>query len=148
MYVLYYASMLCCWHLIWILVRTDHPYLGVGCHRGGGAGCSMGAGRSERRRGAQLGHGPERAESGSAGCNASAGLSEWQAVARGVAACVRRRGGARLWRRCEQGGCATWGRRRRKMDLWLEFNLPISTVDDLKKRIGLQKMVVPLEIAS
>jgi hypothetical protein len=34
------------------------------------------------------------------------------------------------------------------MDLWLEFNLPISTVDDLKKRIGLQKMVVPLEIAS
>jgi hypothetical protein len=34
MYVLYYASMLQCWHLVWILVRTDHPYLGVGCHRG------------------------------------------------------------------------------------------------------------------
>jgi hypothetical protein len=32
MYVLYYASMLRCWHLIWILVRTNHPYLGVGCH--------------------------------------------------------------------------------------------------------------------
>jgi hypothetical protein len=28
----YYASMLWCWHLIWILVRTDHPCLGVGCH--------------------------------------------------------------------------------------------------------------------
>jgi hypothetical protein len=26
----YYASMLRCWHLVWILVRTDHPYLGVG----------------------------------------------------------------------------------------------------------------------
>jgi hypothetical protein len=24
--------MLRCWHLIWILVRTDHPCLGVGCH--------------------------------------------------------------------------------------------------------------------
>jgi hypothetical protein len=23
--------MLRCWHLIWILVRTDHPCLGVGC---------------------------------------------------------------------------------------------------------------------
>ena len=32
MYVFYYASMLRCWHLIWILVRTDHPCLGVGCH--------------------------------------------------------------------------------------------------------------------
>jgi hypothetical protein len=31
MYV-YYASMLRCWHLVWILVRTDHPCLGVGCH--------------------------------------------------------------------------------------------------------------------
>jgi hypothetical protein len=31
MYV-YYASMLRCWHLVWILVRTDHPYLGVECH--------------------------------------------------------------------------------------------------------------------
>jgi hypothetical protein len=36
MYVLYYASMLRCWHLIWILVRTDHPCLGVGCHTPGG----------------------------------------------------------------------------------------------------------------
>jgi hypothetical protein len=24
--------MLSCWHLVWILVRTNHPYLGVGCH--------------------------------------------------------------------------------------------------------------------
>jgi hypothetical protein len=32
MYVLYYASMLRCWHLLWILVRTGHPCLGVGCH--------------------------------------------------------------------------------------------------------------------
>jgi hypothetical protein len=32
MYVLYYASMLRCWHLIWILVRTNHPCLGVRCH--------------------------------------------------------------------------------------------------------------------
>jgi hypothetical protein len=30
--VLYYVSMIWCWHLIWILVRTDHPCLGVGCH--------------------------------------------------------------------------------------------------------------------
>jgi hypothetical protein len=29
---MYYASMLRCWHLVWILVRTDHPCLGVGCH--------------------------------------------------------------------------------------------------------------------
>jgi hypothetical protein len=28
----YYASMLRCWHLVWILIRTDHPCLGVGCH--------------------------------------------------------------------------------------------------------------------
>jgi hypothetical protein len=28
----YYASMLRCWHLVWILVRTDRPCLGVGCH--------------------------------------------------------------------------------------------------------------------
>jgi hypothetical protein len=28
----YYASMLRCWHLVWILVRTKHPSLGVGCH--------------------------------------------------------------------------------------------------------------------
>jgi hypothetical protein len=32
MYVLYYVSMLRCWHLVWILVRTNHPYVGVGCH--------------------------------------------------------------------------------------------------------------------
>jgi hypothetical protein len=32
MYVLYYVSMLRCWHIIWILVRTNHPCLGVGCH--------------------------------------------------------------------------------------------------------------------
>jgi hypothetical protein len=34
MYVLYYASMLQRWHLVWILVRTDHPCLGVGCYSG------------------------------------------------------------------------------------------------------------------
>jgi hypothetical protein len=28
----YYASMLRCWHLVRILVRTDHPCLEVGCH--------------------------------------------------------------------------------------------------------------------
>jgi hypothetical protein len=28
----YYASMLRYWHLIWILIRTDHPCLGVRCH--------------------------------------------------------------------------------------------------------------------
>jgi hypothetical protein len=28
MHVLYYASMLRCWHLIWILVRTNYPCLG------------------------------------------------------------------------------------------------------------------------
>jgi hypothetical protein len=39
MYVLYYALMFFCCHLIWILVRTGHPYLGVGYHSGrGGAG--------------------------------------------------------------------------------------------------------------
>jgi hypothetical protein len=32
MYVLYYASMLRCLHLVRILVSTDHPYLGVGRH--------------------------------------------------------------------------------------------------------------------
>jgi hypothetical protein len=32
MYMLYYASMLQCWHLVWILVRSDYPCLGVGCH--------------------------------------------------------------------------------------------------------------------
>jgi hypothetical protein len=29
----YYASMVRCWHLVWILVRIDHPCLGVGCHK-------------------------------------------------------------------------------------------------------------------
>jgi hypothetical protein len=29
----YYASMLRCWHLVWILFRTDYPCLGVGCHK-------------------------------------------------------------------------------------------------------------------
>jgi hypothetical protein len=28
----YYVSMFRCWHLVWILVRTDYPCLGVGCH--------------------------------------------------------------------------------------------------------------------
>jgi hypothetical protein len=28
----YYASMLRYCQLIWIMVRTDHPCLGVGCH--------------------------------------------------------------------------------------------------------------------
>jgi hypothetical protein len=28
----YYVSMLWCWHLVRILVRTDQPCLGVGCH--------------------------------------------------------------------------------------------------------------------
>jgi hypothetical protein len=28
----YYASMLRCWYLVWILVWIDHPCLGVGCH--------------------------------------------------------------------------------------------------------------------
>jgi hypothetical protein len=28
----YYASMLRCWHHVWILVRANHPCLGVGCH--------------------------------------------------------------------------------------------------------------------
>jgi hypothetical protein len=30
--VLYYASMLQCCQLVWILVRTKYPCLGVGCH--------------------------------------------------------------------------------------------------------------------
>jgi hypothetical protein len=33
MYVMYYASMLQCWQLIMILIRTNHPCLRVGCHR-------------------------------------------------------------------------------------------------------------------
>jgi hypothetical protein len=33
MYVLYYASMLWCWQLVWILVSTNHPCLGVGSHK-------------------------------------------------------------------------------------------------------------------
>jgi hypothetical protein len=32
MYVLYYVSMLWCWHLVWILVRTDHRCLGMARH--------------------------------------------------------------------------------------------------------------------
>jgi hypothetical protein len=32
MYVMYYASMLRCWQLVRILVRTNHPYLRVGRH--------------------------------------------------------------------------------------------------------------------
>jgi hypothetical protein len=32
MYVLYYTSMLQCWHFVCVLVRTDHPCLGVGRH--------------------------------------------------------------------------------------------------------------------
>jgi hypothetical protein len=34
----YYASILRCWHLVWIQVRTDHPCLGVGCHTGAEGG--------------------------------------------------------------------------------------------------------------
>jgi hypothetical protein len=33
MYAMYYASMLQCWQLIRILVRTNYPCLRVGCHR-------------------------------------------------------------------------------------------------------------------
>jgi hypothetical protein len=32
MYVLYYPSMLQCWYLVWIMVKSDHLYLEVGCH--------------------------------------------------------------------------------------------------------------------
>jgi hypothetical protein len=32
MYVMYYASILRCWQLVRILVRTNHPCLRVGCH--------------------------------------------------------------------------------------------------------------------
>jgi hypothetical protein len=32
MYAIYYVSMLWCWQLIRILVRTNHPCLRVGCH--------------------------------------------------------------------------------------------------------------------
>jgi hypothetical protein len=32
MYVLYYASLLRYWHLVWILFRTDYHFLGVGWH--------------------------------------------------------------------------------------------------------------------
>jgi hypothetical protein len=34
MYAMYYASMLRCWQPIRILIRTNHPYLRVGCHNG------------------------------------------------------------------------------------------------------------------
>jgi hypothetical protein len=30
---MYYVSLLQCWHPVMILIRTDHPYLRVGCHR-------------------------------------------------------------------------------------------------------------------
>jgi hypothetical protein len=32
LYVMYYVSLLQKWHPIMILVRTDHPYLRLGCH--------------------------------------------------------------------------------------------------------------------
>jgi hypothetical protein len=32
MYAMYYASMLWCWQLVRILVRTNHPCLRVGRH--------------------------------------------------------------------------------------------------------------------
>jgi hypothetical protein len=32
MYVMYYVTMLWCWQIVWILIRTNHPYLRVGCH--------------------------------------------------------------------------------------------------------------------
>jgi hypothetical protein len=32
MYAMYYASMLQCYQLVRILVRTNHPCLRVGCH--------------------------------------------------------------------------------------------------------------------
>jgi hypothetical protein len=32
MYVMYYASMLRCWQLVWILVKTNHLFLWVGRH--------------------------------------------------------------------------------------------------------------------
>jgi hypothetical protein len=43
----YHASMVWCWHLIWILVSTDHPCLGVGCHMGRGA-THIGGARTDR----------------------------------------------------------------------------------------------------
>jgi hypothetical protein len=33
MYVMYYASMIRCWQLVWILVKTNHPCLRVGRHK-------------------------------------------------------------------------------------------------------------------
>jgi hypothetical protein len=30
MYVMYYALILWCWQLVWILVKTNHPCLRVG----------------------------------------------------------------------------------------------------------------------
>jgi hypothetical protein len=32
MYVMYYASMLWCWQPIWILIKTNRPFFGVGHH--------------------------------------------------------------------------------------------------------------------
>jgi hypothetical protein len=40
----YYVSMLQCWHLVWILVMTNHPCLGVGCHSGEALQNSLGVG--------------------------------------------------------------------------------------------------------
>jgi hypothetical protein len=31
--------MIRCWHLVCILIRTDYPCLGVGCHSEGSEGC-------------------------------------------------------------------------------------------------------------
>jgi hypothetical protein len=32
MYMMYYVSMLRCWQLVRILVKTNHHFLRVGCH--------------------------------------------------------------------------------------------------------------------
>jgi hypothetical protein len=61
----YYALMLRCWHLVWILVRTDHLCLGVGCHNaaeGGG-----GVRRREGQSGGKREGGTGAVESGSGG---------------------------------------------------------------------------------
>jgi hypothetical protein len=44
----YYMSMLRCWHLVWILVRTDYPCLGVGCHKEGRCGQGWHKGAREK----------------------------------------------------------------------------------------------------
>jgi hypothetical protein len=33
MHVMYYASMLWCWQLVMILIKTNHHFLRVGCQR-------------------------------------------------------------------------------------------------------------------